>query len=57
MIETADVFIENFVAGKLASMGLGYDDCMKINPRLIYASITGIIYSPINVFSLTLLNR
>jgi succinate--hydroxymethylglutarate CoA-transferase len=41
MIKQSDVLVENFVSGKLASMGLGWEDCKKINPRLIYASITG----------------
>ncbi|KAJ1802542.1 hypothetical protein LPJ75_006157, partial [Coemansia sp. RSA 2598] len=37
----ADVVVENFVPGKLAEYGLGYADLHKINPRLVYASITG----------------
>jgi len=41
LIKQSDIFIENFVSGKLATVGLGWDDCRKINPRLIYASITG----------------
>lgn len=41
LVERSDVLVENFIPGKLASMGLGYEDCKKINPRLIYASITG----------------
>lgn len=41
LVEQSDVLVENFVSGKLAEMGLGYEDCKKINPRLIYASITG----------------
>ncbi|KIL67906.1 hypothetical protein M378DRAFT_185477 [Amanita muscaria Koide BX008] len=41
LVERSDVLVENFTAGKLATMGLGYEDCKKINPRLIYASITG----------------
>lgn len=41
LIKDADILVENFVAGKLAKMGLGYEDCQKINPRLIYASVTG----------------
>ena len=41
LVERSDVLVENFIAGKLATMGLGYEDCKKINPRLIYASITG----------------
>lgn len=42
LVERADVLVENFVSGKLASMGLGWEDCQKLNPRLIYASITGV---------------
>jgi len=41
LIKQSDVFVENFISGKLATVGLGWDDCRKINPRLIYASITG----------------
>ena len=41
LIKDADVLVENFIAGKLAKMGLGWEDCKKINPRLIYTSITG----------------
>ena len=41
LVERSDVLVENFVSGKLASMGLGWEDCRKINERLIYASVTG----------------
>ena len=41
LVQESDVLVENYIPGKLASMGLGYDDCRKLNPRLIYASITG----------------
>ena len=41
LVTSSDILVENFVSGKLASMGLGYEDCKAINPRLIYASITG----------------
>ena len=37
----ADVLIENFKTGSLAKYGLDYDALKKINPRLIYCSITG----------------
>ncbi|KAI0051071.1 CoA-transferase family III [Auriscalpium vulgare] len=30
----------NFIPGKLASMGLGWEDCRKLNARLVYASIS-----------------
>ncbi|KAH9005064.1 CAIB/BAIF family enzyme [Lactarius hatsudake] len=41
LVARADVLVENFIPGKLDSMGLGYEDCSSINNRLIYASITG----------------
>ncbi|HEY78739.1 MAG TPA: CoA transferase [Dehalococcoidia bacterium] len=37
---TADVVIESHTPGYLASIGIGYADLGKINPRLIMASIT-----------------
>ncbi|KAF8827475.1 hypothetical protein HHX47_DHR4000152 [Lentinula edodes] len=41
LIEQADVLVENYIPGKLAKLGLGWEQCHKINQRLIYASITG----------------
>nr|XP_021487269.1 succinate--hydroxymethylglutarate CoA-transferase [Meriones unguiculatus] len=38
---TCDVFVENYVPGKLSEMGLGYEDIDKIAPHIIYCSITG----------------
>ena len=37
----SDVFVENYKFGDLARYRLGYDDLKKINPRLIYCSVTG----------------
>ena len=37
----ADVLIENFRTGTLVKYGLDYDRLSKLNPRLIYCSITG----------------
>lgn len=37
----ADIVIENFKVGGLAKYGLDYASLKTINPRLIYASITG----------------
>ena len=37
----ADVFLEGFRPGFLESLGLGFADLQKINPRLIYCAITG----------------
>ncbi|KAJ1929251.1 hypothetical protein EC988_010118, partial [Linderina pennispora] len=41
LAKESDVFVENYVPGKLAEYGLGYEDLKKVNPKLIYASITG----------------
>src|ERR1700758_792116 len=37
----SDVMIENFRPGTAARLGLGYDELARLNPRLIYASISG----------------
>ena len=37
----ADVVVENFSAGTIGRLGLGYEDICKVNPRIIYASISG----------------
>ncbi len=37
----ADILIENYKVGGLARYGLGYEDLKKINPGIIYCSITG----------------
>lgn len=41
LAQTADVVVENFRAGKLESLGLGYEDVRKVKPDIIYCSITG----------------
>ena len=37
----ADVIVENFRAGTVDRLGIGYEDIRKINPRVIYCSISG----------------
>jgi crotonobetainyl-CoA:carnitine CoA-transferase CaiB-like acyl-CoA transferase len=37
----SDVLIENYKVGTLARYGLGYDDIAKLNPRIVYCSVTG----------------
>ncbi|MGF9758786.1 CaiB/BaiF CoA-transferase family protein [Microvirga sp. 0TCS3.31] len=37
----ADVMIENFKVGGLKKYGLDYESLKKVNPRLVYCSITG----------------
>ena len=41
LVATADVFVENFKAGSLVRYGLDFDALNKLNPRLVYCSITG----------------
>lgn len=41
LIANADVMIHNFRPGVMDKTGLGYDTVKKINPRLIYATISG----------------
>ncbi|HVC10039.1 MAG TPA: CaiB/BaiF CoA-transferase family protein, partial [Burkholderiales bacterium] len=38
---TCDVLLENYKPGDLGRYGLGYDDLRKVNPRLVYCSVTG----------------
>ena len=37
----ADVLIQNFRPGVMEKRGLGYDDIKKLNPKIVYCSISG----------------
>lgn len=37
----SDILLENYKVGNLAKFGLSYEDLKKVNPRLIYCSVTG----------------
>ena len=41
LIAEADVVVENFKLGGLRKFGLDYESVAAINPRLVYASVTG----------------
>ncbi len=41
LIKKCDVLVENFRAGNLKQYGLDYKSIIKINPKIIYCSITG----------------
>ena len=41
LLETADVLVQNYSGNSIADLGLSYKKLKKINPRLIYCSMTG----------------
>ncbi|MCU1482547.1 MAG: CoA transferase [Subtercola sp.] len=41
LIASADVLVENFGPGVAARLGISYDELAKINPALVYGSLTG----------------
>jgi CoA:oxalate CoA-transferase len=45
LVSTADVVVENFRPGVMARLGLGPQECLALNPRLVYCSISGFGHS------------
>jgi CoA:oxalate CoA-transferase len=41
LVVQGDVLVENFRPGTLERLGLGYEQLQSVNPRLIYAAISG----------------
>jgi formyl-CoA transferase len=41
LVATAHVLVENFRPGTMERLGFGYEAVSELNPRLVYASITG----------------
>ncbi len=41
LVQSCDVFIENYKVGDMTRYGLDYDSLAALNPRLVYCSITG----------------
>lgn len=41
IIKKADILVENFRPGVMDKLGFGYDDVKKLNPNIIYTSISG----------------
>jgi formyl-CoA transferase len=41
LVKKADVVFENYRPGTMAKLGLGYDVLKEINPRIIYAAVSG----------------
>jgi crotonobetainyl-CoA:carnitine CoA-transferase CaiB-like acyl-CoA transferase len=44
LVAKADIFGQNFRPGAAEKNGFGYDDLKKVNPRLVYVSVSG--YGP-----------
>lgn len=41
LIASADIVVENFRAGVLPRLGLGYEEARRLNPAIVYCSISG----------------
>ncbi len=41
LVKVSDVVVENFRPGVMDRLGLGYQDLRKINPRIVYAAVSG----------------
>ena len=44
LVETADIFGQNFRPGAAEKNGFGYEELRKLNPKLVYVSVSG--YGP-----------
>jgi formyl-CoA transferase len=41
LLKKGDIVVENYRAGTMDKLGLGYEDLKKVNPRIIYGAISG----------------
>jgi formyl-CoA transferase len=41
LVKEADVLVENMGPGSIDKLGLGYEDCKKINEKIVFAQIKG----------------
>lgn len=45
LVKSADILVENFRPGTMEKLNIGYEDIHKVNPKLIYAAISGFGHS------------
>lgn len=50
LAETADVVLENYKPGVVDKIGIGYEQLKKINPKLIYVSVSAFGRGPLEPF-------
>jgi CoA:oxalate CoA-transferase len=41
LVNRADIVVENFTAGTADRLGIGYQACKAVNPRVVFASLSG----------------
>lgn len=41
LVKKADVVVENYRPGTMEKLGLGYDTLKEVNPRIVYAAVSG----------------
>ena len=41
MVQRSDILVENFAPGVMERLGLGFDELLKVNPRLVYGAGSG----------------
>ncbi|OLT19101.1 carnitine dehydratase [Actinomadura sp. CNU-125] len=41
LVSTADMVVENYRPGTLAEWGIGYDDCRRVRPDIVFVSVSG----------------
>jgi crotonobetainyl-CoA:carnitine CoA-transferase CaiB-like acyl-CoA transferase len=46
LVKYADVLVENFGPGTIDRLGLGYETCSGLNPKLIYCALKGFMPGP-----------
>lgn len=46
ILTVTDIFIENFAPGTVERLGFGYEEVLKINPRIIYCALKGFMPGP-----------